>query len=85
MEFHEGIGLEAAVERLAPIVGLPADQIAGFVIVAIPADDGAGPSVAASDNVPPEAAALLLGAVARVLTTAAAMHRARHDHGGGLN
>lgn len=85
MDFQRGMSLSDAAERIAPIVELPADQIAGFVIVVIPATDDVGWSVAASENMPPETAGLLLGTVAGALVTAAATHRAHHGHAGGMN
>lgn len=86
MDIQHGMPLSDAAERIAPIVDLPADQIAGFVIVVVPAADDVGWSVAASENMPPETAGLLLGTVAGALvTTAAAMHRAHHGHAGGMN
>jgi hypothetical protein len=73
MGIHKpGMKLDEAAERLAPIVDFPPDEIAGFVIVVLPADPGTGPGIAASENIPPHMAAHMLDIVAQMLFAAEA-------------
>lgn len=58
--FQEGMNLDEAAGRISPVVAVPADKIAGFVILVIVDDDGPGPAIAASENIPPSVAAILL-------------------------
>ena len=54
-----GMMLADAARLIGPLIGVPPDQIAGFVLLVVVDDDG-GPAIAASDNIPPAMAADLM-------------------------
>jgi len=70
--FQEGMKLDEAAGRIGPILGEPADKIAGFVILAILDEPGAGLAIAASENIPPAMAAILLHDAGTILAQALA-------------
>jgi hypothetical protein len=59
-QFKRGMNLAEAAERIGPILGLPPEQLAGFVIIAVVDDDNSGPAIAASENITPVMAAEML-------------------------
>lgn len=71
--------LADAAGHLAPITGVPADQIEGFIILIVGKTD-ANNSIAASENISPHMAAHMLEATAGILFVAEA-ERARRAGG----
>lgn len=66
-EFQEGMRLVEAAERIGPILDLPPERVAGFVILVIDSEPGTGPAISASENIPPAAAAMLMHDAAVIL------------------
>jgi hypothetical protein len=78
-KFHQGMHLSEAAERIGPIVGMPPEQIAGFVIVVVDTEPepGTGPVIAASENIPPAIAADLMILAGEMLAANLAADAAR--------
>jgi hypothetical protein len=71
-KFQRGMSLPDAAERIAPIVDCPPGEIAGFVILVVPAAADAGPVIAASENITPHMAGHMLEVVGAILLAAEA-------------
>lgn len=86
-EFHQGMSLSEATERIGPIVGMPPERIGGFVIVVVDTEPepGTGPVVAASENIPPAMAADLMVLAGEMLAANLAAKLAADSARRGMN